>query len=892
MTAKEPAGRLHRWALTLQEYDFDILYRPGRENHVADALSRGPAGDAAVTDKDGESKEDPDIGGVQEVRSRDEVEAEVAAEIERLAAEASGVATVNRVDSAELGIVQFTDQDIKKEQGRSNMVQKLKKQGQYRGRRVFEGEDGMVKVGITPGEECILLPAAYWALAFKEAYDSIWTGHLRGPQTNERPRRLYWWPGMSRTVSSWVSACQDCGSRKARPKAVVPPLRSVRTGDVCDRWAIDVAGPLPVTPNGKRYVIAAVEYTTRYAVAEAVAEHTAKEIARFLMEKVVLVFGPMREIMMDGAMEFSSQATAELLQLLQAKQSTPVPYRPNLLGLVERFHRTWKDIVSLYVGEGQDDWDDFLPSALYAYNSAKHATHGYQPNELMMGRKLRTPAELLRKSRLVYPHSTLQEYHRVLLEDLETARELAALALAKEQARQAMYYNQRKVCTGRDFRPIQLVWVYRHARGPGITKFGHRWRGPAQIIEAAGYDNFRVKMLESGKELVTHCSFLISYYYPTNLLEEMARDIAADLQEKAVAAADADSEDDDGDEPVIAATEAAEDRAAAAAGTSGGASTTDGDGRSGAIATSDTSQVAAYSAGQQVTSATDVLPTRKTAPGKRRATPTAQQDQDDEDDDGHGKQSRGRAPPRKRVRFTARAAVDPNADTIASRTRARQRRAPYTDAVPSVGDETNAAAASRTTHTPEDASGVSAEQPATSGRVRGQADVPAHGGLRPGPDTTTSGDDGGTRHTATAAADAPARGRAVGPPDEEDEEPTIYVFAGRGRRGVDSLVSTRPRLSRWRPDDVVVERRRRRYRTRTGRYILEFEVERLGDRLDPDGPQNLWINQADYEELWRQGRVHTGADEDSDDSDQDQEGDDSEDDSDGAGNAIPREPAH
>ncbi|KAF4030575.1 hypothetical protein GN244_ATG17637 [Phytophthora infestans] len=194
---------------------------------------------------------------------------------------------------------------------------------------------------------------------------------------------------------------------------------------------------------------------------------------------------------------------------------------------------------------------------------------------------------------------------------------------------------------------------------------------------------------------------------------------------------------------------------------------------------------------------------------------------------------------REAVRFTARAAVEPNADTIASRTRARQRRPPYTDAEPSVGDETNAAAASRTMHTPEDASGVSAEQPATSGRVRGQADVPAHGGLRPGPDTTPSGDDGGTRHTATAAADAPARGRAVGPPDEEDEEPTIYVFAGRGRRGVDSLVSTRPRLSRWRPDDVVVERRRRRYRTRTGRYILEFEVERLGDRLDPDGPKQI-----------------------------------------------------
>ncbi|GMG16832.1 unnamed protein product [Phytophthora fragariaefolia] len=348
---------------------------------------------------------------------------------------------------------------------------------------------------------------------------------------------------MREAVHNWVSACQDCGSRKARPKAVVPPLRRVKTGDVCDRWAIDVAGPLPETIHGNRYVIAAVEYTTRYVVAEAVPEHTAKAIAKFLMNRVVLVYGPMREIMMDGAREFGSKVTTELLALMQVKQATPVPYRPNLLGLVERFHRTWKNIVRLYVDEEQTDWDDFVPSALYAYNSSTHATHGFQPNELMMGRKLRTPAEWLRRSRLTYPNGTLAEYHEVLIRDLKTARDLAAVALQKEQARQAIYYNRRNERHRVDFHEGQLVWVYRPARGPGITKFGHRWRGPAQIVEAAGYDNFKVKMLESEHELVVHCSFLLPFYYPMNLLDQMAKDMALDLREEAIAAADIEEDD-------------------------------------------------------------------------------------------------------------------------------------------------------------------------------------------------------------------------------------------------------------------------------------------------------------------------------------------------------------
>ncbi|OWZ13386.1 Retrotransposon Polyprotein [Phytophthora megakarya] len=43
MTTAKLAGRLHRWSLTLQEYEFKVEYRPGATNVVADDLSRAPA---------------------------------------------------------------------------------------------------------------------------------------------------------------------------------------------------------------------------------------------------------------------------------------------------------------------------------------------------------------------------------------------------------------------------------------------------------------------------------------------------------------------------------------------------------------------------------------------------------------------------------------------------------------------------------------------------------------------------------------------------------------------------------------------------------------------------------------------------------------------------------
>ncbi|GMF55952.1 unnamed protein product [Phytophthora fragariaefolia] len=60
--AVHPVGRLHRWALTLQEYDFDIQYRPGKETHVADALSQSPVAEEENSNVRRDEIEEPGIG--------------------------------------------------------------------------------------------------------------------------------------------------------------------------------------------------------------------------------------------------------------------------------------------------------------------------------------------------------------------------------------------------------------------------------------------------------------------------------------------------------------------------------------------------------------------------------------------------------------------------------------------------------------------------------------------------------------------------------------------------------------------------------------------------------------------------------------------------------------
>ncbi|KAG3178161.1 hypothetical protein PC128_g16522 [Phytophthora cactorum] len=208
-------------------------------------------------------------------------------------------------------------------------------------------------------------------------------------------------------------------------------------------WPLDVAGPFPVTNGGERYVIAALERVTRYVVARCVMQHTAESVETFLVEEVVLKFGAFRELLTDGAPELTGNAIKQLVHLFQTRQMNTVLYRPQMVGLVERFHRSWKDCVATYIAhEQQNDWNLWIKFAVYAYNSAKHLTVALTPNELMVGRRLRSPNKRLRTTETTEA-GELTSCHVRLLVAMAKSRECAEAARRKEQGRQARYYDKK-----------------------------------------------------------------------------------------------------------------------------------------------------------------------------------------------------------------------------------------------------------------------------------------------------------------------------------------------------------------------------------------------------------------------------------------------------------------
>ncbi|GMF52732.1 unnamed protein product [Phytophthora fragariaefolia] len=170
---KDLSGRLHRWALQLQEYNVTITYRAGSTNVAADALSRAPV----KTLTTGGQPREPAEEDVQLVTPR-EPGAEGLGSSEVVTAEEAVTAEVE--PTIERG--QLTDTEVGK------WVRKLQRDGKYLGQQIIT-KDGLVYLQGNDKALRVVLPVALRAKALREAHDSIYSAladaaDIRASRTN------------------------------------------------------------------------------------------------------------------------------------------------------------------------------------------------------------------------------------------------------------------------------------------------------------------------------------------------------------------------------------------------------------------------------------------------------------------------------------------------------------------------------------------------------------------------------------------------------------------------------------------------------------------------------------------------------------------------------------
>ena len=74
------------------------------------------------------------------------------------------------------------------------------------------------------------------------------------------------------------------------------------------------------------------------------------------------------------------------------------PYHPQTDGLVERFNSTLKSMLKKIAKDDPTEWDSWLPYLLFAYREVPNESTGFSPFELLFGRHVRGPLDILKES--------------------------------------------------------------------------------------------------------------------------------------------------------------------------------------------------------------------------------------------------------------------------------------------------------------------------------------------------------------------------------------------------------------------------------------------------------------------------------------------------------------
>ena len=124
---------------------------------------------------------------------------------------------------------------------------------------------------------------------------------------------------------------------------------------------------MPRSNNGKRHIIVAVDYLTKWVEAKAVKDVTAKRVATFLFDQICCRFGIPLVIISDRGPGFRSEMVQVLVDKLKIQHRFSSPYYPQCNGLVESTNAQIMKMLSKYVSKNPEDWDEGLNRCLWEY---------------------------------------------------------------------------------------------------------------------------------------------------------------------------------------------------------------------------------------------------------------------------------------------------------------------------------------------------------------------------------------------------------------------------------------------------------------------------------------------------------------------------------------------
>ena len=125
-----------------------------------------------------------------------------------------------------------------------------------------------------------------------------------------------------------------------------------------EKWGIDFIGLINLVNAQKRkYIILAINYTTKWVEARATVKNDALVAATFLFEEIIMRFGHPLELVSNRGKHFLNDVIINITSRYLIEHWKTTPYNPKANGLTERANGIVGKILSKMVSAHKTDWD-------------------------------------------------------------------------------------------------------------------------------------------------------------------------------------------------------------------------------------------------------------------------------------------------------------------------------------------------------------------------------------------------------------------------------------------------------------------------------------------------------------------------------------------------------
>ena len=245
----ELKGRNARWFLMLQEYHYDIKYKPGKSHTNADALSRLQSDTVSATTGE------PDIA----LRQRRDPEL-----LQLISFLENGQEYSSKVDPS-----------IAKEKSSE-----------------FFLEDNILYKKIVPSKpydttKLLVIPNNMRKDILTQCHDDQLSAHFGFQKTYEKIRIRFFWPKMYSQIQDWCHTCDSCLKHKKPVGQKKTPLIPTKIGMPFQTICVDILRPMTQTDFSKKYILIFMDQFTRWPEAICLPSIEAPKIAEAFYHLII-----------------------------------------------------------------------------------------------------------------------------------------------------------------------------------------------------------------------------------------------------------------------------------------------------------------------------------------------------------------------------------------------------------------------------------------------------------------------------------------------------------------------------------------------------------------------------------------------------------------------------